>query len=68
MPLTESHIRAVCKLGQGEDQCRFLGSDRTANVCMKLGPEYLSQRTRIEKLCATGHMIARGDNCDGVAK
>lgn len=69
MPLTEKHVSGICLEGQGAEACKYLGHcpDR-GHICMKLAPEFVAARTRVEKLAASGSLAAQGDNCEGVLR
>jgi len=55
------HVKNVCKIGQGNECCRYLviggsGFECVKNTEMK---KYLDSRVAMETI------VARGDNCDG---
>jgi hypothetical protein len=58
--LTEEVLKNVCKLGQGEQCCRYIVSGKSGLTCAKLNP---SVRAAIDG--AAHRMKAKGDNCDG---
>lgn len=57
-----NHIKTVCKIGQGDDCCRYLGLDRKGWTCMKFKPEM--KKVVDDNWSSTPH-VAQGDNCDG---
>lgn len=59
----DAHIRDVCKHGGGEAACRYLVIIGGKPKCGKYGPA----RDLIERRVAENSMIAKGDNCDGIA-
>ena len=61
MKLSDQHLKEVCKIGQGNDCCRYLtvgveGFSCSRHSSLKL---YLDARAQSET------MVAQGDNCDG---
>ncbi len=61
MALSKKHVDEVCKLGQGEDTCRFLSRCASGWECLKLTPT----RKWIDQRVAAGNHSAKGDNCPG---
>lgn len=55
------HVDEVCKIGQGNECCRYLAADYRGLVCIKL----TSLKAQVDRRVATETMVARGDNCDG---
>lgn len=58
--LQDEYVARVCKLGQGNKTCRFLGNDGNW-ACLKL----TGLRQAIDLRAESGMMRARGDNCEG---
>ncbi len=61
MALKSPYIEDVCKMGQGEETCSFLGMGQGGFRCLK-GTEL---QAIIEARRAAGVMGAKGDNCQG---
>ena len=60
MNIPEEHLRAVCKIGEGNKCCRYIGfSDGWA--CLK----HSSLKETLDARVWSKTMNARGDNCDG---
>ena len=62
---TQEHVNSVCKLGQGEQTCRYLtstGGKKQGWTCEKSG----SLRRILDERVAYGTMNAKGDNCGGL--
>lgn len=59
--MNDEKVKNVCKVGQGQDCCRYLAVGGDGFECLK--------NTSIAKLLdyrvKTGTINARGDNCDG---
>lgn len=57
--MTEEHMYQVCKVGQGTECCKYLGSGAKGMSCLKLTPfkKTLDVRT---------NMTAKADNCEGI--
>lgn len=64
MPLIpKPMLKAVCKIGQGADCCRYIVADGNGLACAKHVPELVEQITvRVN----AGAFIARSDNCEGL--
>lgn len=58
--ITDEHVRAVCKLGQGAACCRYLMFGKGFE-CHKHSQLAAVIDGRVER----GEFNARGDNCDG---
>jgi hypothetical protein len=61
VPITDTHAREKCKVGQGHDCCRYLTMSSGGWSCEKFGDfrRLLDQRVVDEEI------VARGDNCEG---
>lgn len=59
----DTWVRSVCKVGQGHACCRYLTMAPDGWSCEKLTAtgRYLDSRVAAETI------VARGDNCDGLA-
>jgi hypothetical protein len=55
------HVDSVCKLGHGEETCRYLAMSANGWSCEKLGP----MRAYLDNRVKNGSIRARGDNCEG---
>jgi hypothetical protein len=62
--LTQDWVKSVCKIGQGHACCRYLTMAPDGWDCEKHSDmgRYLDLRVEAET------MVARGDNCPGLAK
>ena len=59
--LGREHLKNICRIGQGEKTCSYLGQDKRGIMCLK-GTKYhqdLFQRRML------GQMKTKGDNCTG---
>lgn len=61
VPVPPEHLDNICKLGQGEAVCAFVGAGADGFSCMKGSAVDATIRQRI----ASGSMNAKGDNCSG---
>ena len=60
MEITKEHLMKVCKIGQGNDCCRYVLVDPKGILCGKDDPGLKATLdSRVEK------MTAKGDNCEG---
>ena len=57
-PLTDDHVKTVCRLGAGAETCRYLTVGSGGFECGKLSG------LRFDIDCKKD-MIAKGDNCEG---
>jgi len=55
------HIKNVCKIGQGNECCRYLVMGGRGFECAK----HTSLATTLDLRVETETIVARGDNCDG---
>lgn len=62
-PLTEEHIKAVCKFQDGHATCRFLTLGPDGMECAK----YTNLHMMITQRADEKAMRAQGDNCEGMA-
>lgn len=58
----ESYWRETCKIGQGEQCCRYLVSGTQGIECAKINLELKKQ---IDKKVESGTYLSKGDNCNG---
>lgn len=56
----DDQVRSLCRVGQGSDCCRYLAVGPTGWSCEKLTPLAMHIDARED-------MVARGDNCEGLA-
>ena len=54
------HVRAICKIGQGAECCRFLVTFELGFECAKYSDLHDTIQSRVAS------MTAKGDNCDGL--
>lgn len=57
-----THLKEICRIGQGAACCRFIVGDGDGLHCAKLAPEWAVQ---INVRHIAGTMTAKGDNCPG---
>lgn len=60
--LTDDHAKTVCKIGQGNDCCRYLTMSGMGWGCEK----GTALKFLLDARVATQSINARGDNCEGV--
>jgi len=60
MEITKEHMEEVCKIGQGNDCCRYLSVAPEGIICAKDDPTLKSSLDRM-----VIQMKAKGDNCKG---
>lgn len=62
--ISKAHLESVCKPGQQEKTCRYVGLGPNGFFCAKNTPmkSALDERAESEK------SRARGDNCDGLGE
>lgn len=61
-PLPKSHYVDVCKIGQGNDCCRYIVAGAGGIECTK----HSSLKQQIDARAYAGSMVAISDNCEGV--
>ena len=54
------HVKAICKIGQGAECCRFLVAAERGFECAKHSDLHEAIQARVE------FMTAKGDNCEGL--
>jgi hypothetical protein len=59
------HVINVCKIGQGNDCCRYLAMGSGGFECLKM---HLIIRLDLDKRVENQTIVARGDNCEGKSK
>lgn len=57
-----NYIKEVCKIGQGNDCCRYLSVGADGFCCLKLEPDL---KTYLDNRVANNDITAQGDNCEG---
>lgn len=60
--IPKAHLSAVCKIGQKEQTCRYIGLSKIGHVCMKHSP----MKNQLENMAKEENMVARSDNCEGL--
>lgn len=60
MKLTKEYIKDTCKIGQGNNTCRYLLCGPNGFECGKLGASKGVIDSRVD------YMTAKSDNCEGV--
>jgi len=60
--LKDEHVRNICKIGKGEDCCRYLGLGENGFECLKYTEYALQLDLRVFEKTIT----ARGSNCPGI--
>ncbi len=63
--ILHSHLMNICKLGQGAECCKYLGSGEEGFECMKADP---ARKATVDVAWAHTRHVAQGDNCPGVPK
>lgn len=61
-PLTEEHIKEVCRMGCGAECCRYLVMGDWGMTCAKHMPSF---KALLDGRVAEGSICAQGDNCEG---
>ncbi|MBI5404794.1 MAG: hypothetical protein HY976_01080 [Candidatus Kerfeldbacteria bacterium] len=63
MALTQEHVTAVCRFGEGALACKYV-SPRTDGgfICRKIDPTW---KRLLEIRSSNGEISAKGDNCEG---
>ncbi len=56
------HLHTICRIGKGEDTCRYLVGSKDGLHCAKL-VEHVA--AAINHRVGTGRMKAQGNNCGG---
>lgn len=59
--LSAAEMIDKCKIGRGEQACRYLANETTDARCLK----HTALAGRIDDRVATGSYHAKGDNCEG---
>lgn len=55
------HVKNVCKIGQGNDCCRYLVMGAQGFECAK----GTSLQSHLDARVITNTIVAQGDNCEG---
>lgn len=61
--MMEKYVREICKIGQGNDCCRYLTVGGNGFECAKLG----SLKGILDQRAKAKTMHAQSDNCDGLS-
>jgi hypothetical protein len=61
--MDEELRKNVCKVGQGQECCRYLGMANGDWTCFKLDQ---GMKTFLDRRVAEEALKARGDNCPGI--
>jgi hypothetical protein len=59
----QERVNNICRIGQREKCCRYLGAGAQGFECFKHQPDLKRQ---VDWRAAHGTMTARADNCEGV--
>ena len=59
----KDQLKAVCKIGQGEDCCRYLLVGGNGFECGKVDQQ---TKSTIDLRVEIGGMLSKGDNCEGI--
>ena len=62
--ISKVHLNSVCKIGQGEEACRYIALSQIGYVCMKKSPA----RATIDMWSRTDKFSAKEDNCEGLGE
>lgn len=60
--INEDTLKSICKIGEGQNTCRYIMRSKDDYVCVKNSIVQVSIDERVEK----GGMVARGNNCSGL--
>ena len=60
--MTNKQVEEVCKIGQGNDCCRYLLAGSEGFECGKL----TELKSVLDKRVTENTIIAQGDNCEGI--
>ncbi len=60
-PVDHDYSKKVCKIGQGNACCRYIGADKQGLCCLK-GTFF---QPIVDRKVRAGEMVARADNCVG---
>jgi len=61
LKISDETLKNICKIGQGDECCRYLACGADGFECLKHTPIAKILDSRVE----TGTMSARGNNCEG---
>ena len=59
--ISNEHLREVCRIGQGNDCCRYLICGKNGFQCSK----HSNLKSHLDAMVTSTKMTAQGDNCDG---
>ena len=60
--INEDALKSVCRIGEGQDTCRYIMRNKDDYVCVKNSIVQISIDENVER----GGMVARGNNCSGL--
>jgi hypothetical protein len=60
--MSSQHLKEVCKIGQGNECCRYLTCGPQGFQCAKCS----SLKYQLDARVMSSTMNARGDNCEGI--
>ncbi len=60
--ITEETLKNICKIGQGENCCRYLLCGQNGFECGK----HTNLKTTLDNRVNSNLMVAKGDNCEGL--
>lgn len=61
MKISEIHLKQVCKIGQGNEYCRYVTVGHEGIQCAK----HTGLSRVLDAKVNAGEMVAQGDNCAG---
>jgi hypothetical protein len=64
MKIPEKHVKEICKIGQGNECCRYITVGPKGFMCVK----YTSIGRYLDSRVEANDMVAQGDNCDGIRR
>jgi hypothetical protein len=62
MKIPESHLKEVCKIGQGNECCRYITVGHMGIQCAK----HTGLRRVLDAKVKAGEILAIADNCEGL--
>jgi len=61
MKITETHVKTICRIGQGKECCRYLTVGPQGFMCAK----HTSIKQYLDFRVKNNDITAQGNNCDG---
>ena len=62
LKISRIHIKQVCKIGQGNECCRYVTVGGNGFECVK----HTSLKNYLDNRVKEKSMVAQGDNCEGL--